>query len=329
MKAILIGILSSIFFSVTFILNRSMELSGGSWLWSSSLRYLFMVPFLFLAVWRRGGILPLYQDIRGSLKTWLMWSLMGFGLFYAPITYAASSGPGWLVAGTWQFTIIAGTLLAPLFYHSIQTREGTAIVRQKIPLKGLLFSCLIFAGILAIQFEEADGVLSLHDFTAGILPVAIAAFAYPLGNRKMMEHCQGRLDTFQRVLGMTICSMPLWIILSAAALMTDGPPSGEQVFQSFLVGLSSGVIATVLFFFATELVRDDPSRLAGVEATQSTQIVFVIIGEILFLAEPIPNFKSMIGICIIILGMVLHSLSSRKKPDVEEKRIAYSAGAGK
>ncbi|MCY8260530.1 multidrug resistance efflux transporter family protein, partial [Bacillus spizizenii] len=50
MKAIVIGILASLFFAVTFILNRAMELSGGSWLWSASLRFIFMVPFLCLIV---------------------------------------------------------------------------------------------------------------------------------------------------------------------------------------------------------------------------------------------------------------------------------------
>jgi hypothetical protein len=42
MKEIVIGIFASMFFAVTFILNRSMELSGGSWIWSSSLRFFFM-----------------------------------------------------------------------------------------------------------------------------------------------------------------------------------------------------------------------------------------------------------------------------------------------
>ncbi|SUM35070.1 Uncharacterised protein [Staphylococcus gallinarum] len=47
MKAILIGILGAMFFSVTFILNHAMSDSGGSWLFSSSLRFIFMFPFLF------------------------------------------------------------------------------------------------------------------------------------------------------------------------------------------------------------------------------------------------------------------------------------------
>lgn len=64
MKAIVIGILASLFFAVTFILNRAMELSGGSWMWSSSLRFLFMVPFLFLIVYAKGKWVPLWHEIR-------------------------------------------------------------------------------------------------------------------------------------------------------------------------------------------------------------------------------------------------------------------------
>ncbi|WP_249727716.1 multidrug resistance efflux transporter family protein, partial [Bacillus paralicheniformis] len=83
----------------------------------------------------------------------------------------------------------------------------------------------------------------------------VAAFAYPLGNRKMIEICGGRIDTFQRVLGMTIASMPAWIIIAIYASLTVGLPSASQMFQSLLVGISSGVIATVLFFIATDRVR--------------------------------------------------------------------------
>ncbi len=50
MKGVWIGVLAAVFFAVTFVLNRSMELSGGSWLWSASLRYFFMVPFLVAIV---------------------------------------------------------------------------------------------------------------------------------------------------------------------------------------------------------------------------------------------------------------------------------------
>ena len=99
----------------------------------------------------------------------------------------------------------------------------------------------------------------------GILPVAVAAFAYPLGNRKMMDLCEGRVDPFQRVLGMTIASLPAWIVLAVYALFTVGLPSMSQVFQSLLVALSSGVVATILFFIATDRVRNNQGKLTAVE----------------------------------------------------------------
>lgn len=326
MKAILIGIVSSLFFAVTFILNRSMELSGGSWLWSSSLRYFFMVPFLIGIVLIRGNMKELLHELKTNPVTWILWSTIGFGLFYAPLTFAAASGPGWLVAGTWQFVIIAGLLVVPFFYKTVETKNGMQRVREKIPVKGLIFSSLIFIGIILIQLQAADEGIGMEMFLVGILPVVVAAFAYPLGNRKMMQHCKNNFDTFQRVLGMTLASTPFWLIIAGIGGATVGLPSKDQVIQSFIVGISSGIIATVLFFFATELVKHDQSKLAAVEATQATQIIFVIFGEVLLLSAPMPTMYSFVGLLMIVGGMVLHSLfSNRKTPikvtDLETKSI--------
>ena len=136
MKEIVIGILAAFFFGFTFIFNHSMELDGGSWLWSASLRYFFMLPFLMAIVWMRGGFKRLTAEVKRAPQAWLLWSFIGFVLFYAPLTFAAAYGPGWLVSGTWQFTIIAGVLLAPLFLAS----SG---IRHKIPLTSLAISCII------------------------------------------------------------------------------------------------------------------------------------------------------------------------------------------
>lgn len=234
-----------------------------------------------------------------------------------PLTYAASFGPGWLVSGTWQFTIVAGVLLAPLFVTVI---DGVN-VRQRIPILSLIISFVILIGIFLIQIPQAQ-TLSFKTFILGILPVLIAAFAYPLGNRKMMEVCGGRLDTYQRVLGMTIASLPIWICLAIYALMTVGLPSGNQVFQSFIVGISSGVIATTLFFIATDRSREDQGKLAAVEATQSTEVLFAIMGEMLLLGIPLPTPIALIGIVVIILGMLLHSYHTMlvaKKSVLKEK----------
>ena len=139
----------------------------------------------------------------------------------------------------------------------------------------------------------------------------------------MMELCGGRLDTFQRVLGMTIASLPSWIVLGVIALFTVGLPTPSQILQSLIIGVSSGVIATVLFFIATDRSRGDQGKLAAVEATQSTQVLFVIIGEMLILGAPLPNAIALTGIGIIIVGMILHSYHTMlvaKKSNIKEKQ---------
>ncbi|MFC4353741.1 multidrug resistance efflux transporter family protein [Chryseomicrobium palamuruense] len=318
MKALGLGIVASLFFAVTFILNHAMELSGGNWMWSASLRYFFMVPFLLVIVLWRKGLPALREDMRKSPKTWLIWSFVGFVLFYAPLTYAAAFGPGWLVAGMWQFTIIAGIFLAPLFLNVSGGRE-------KIPRAALVISAIILIGIVLLHLPQAETV-SLSTLMIGALPVMVAAFAYPLGNRKMMAHTNGRLDPYQRVLGMTLASLPIWLLLAIYATMTVGLPSSGQVFQSFLVGVSSGVVATVLFFMATDLARHNQSRLASVEATQSTEILFVVAGEMLLLGLPLPTPVALFGMAVIVLGMLAHSLHTiweqKKSIRLQQKHIS-------
>lgn len=314
MKEIAIGILASVFFAVTFILNRSMELSGGSWMWSASLRFFFMLPFFIIIVAMRRKMLPLFNEMKRHPAAWFVWSFFGFVLFYAPITYAAASGPGWLVGGTWQLTIVAGVLLTPLFTE----KTNGQVIRHKIPLGALAISCVILVGVALLQFEKSDG-LTLSGFMTGVLPVLIAAFAYPLGNRKMMELCGGRLDTFSRILGMIIASLPFWLLISLFGWMTDGPPSSSQLLQTFIVGLSSGVIATTLFFIATDRSRHNPGQLASVEATQSAQVLFTVIGEVLLFQAAFPGPIASSGILLIIIGMILHSWYTKKLKERETR----------
>lgn len=306
MKAIWIGIISALFFAVTFVLNRSMEMSGGSWLWSASLRYFFMVPFLIAIVAYRKGLGNMRKAMLATPVPFFIWSVVAFVLFYAPLTFAAGYSPGWLLAGTWQLTIVAGVLLAPLFVIVVQTKHGEQRIRQKIPLASLGITLVIFAGVIIIQIPNANSVIA-RTFVLGILPVLLAAFAYPLGNRKMMDLLQGRLDTFQRVLAMTLMTIPVWIGFAIYALLTVGPPSTNQVVQSLIVAVSSGVIATTLFFLATDLVQNDQGKLAAVEATQSTELIFAMIGEMLILHIALPGTLSLIGVAVIIIGMGLHS----------------------
>ncbi|WP_342417601.1 multidrug resistance efflux transporter family protein [Paenibacillus sp. FSL R10-2782] len=312
MQSIWLGVLAAFFFAFTFVLNRSMELSGGSWVWSASLRYLFMLPILFVIVLTQHKLKPLWNVMREQAWTWALWSFVGFGLFYAPLCFASAYSPGWLIAGTWQITIVSGSLLVPLFSEIVQTENGPLKVRGKIPIHGLMMSLVILLGIILMQIEQSQSI-SAQDFLFGILPVVLASFAYPLGNRKMMEVCAGRLDAYQRVLGMTLASLPFWLLLSLYGVFSVGMPSQEQTIQSALVAVFSGVIATVLFFKATDQVRGNMQKLATVEATQSLEVLFALMGELIFLSMQIPSLLSWIGMFIVILGMILHSYSTHDK----------------
>lgn len=311
MRPITLGICAAFFFAFTFIFNRMMDINGGSWIWSASLRYFFMVPMLLIIVMSRKNLVPLFKEMKSRPLYWVLWSFVGFGLFYAPICFAAAYGPGWLIAGTWLITIISGSLLVPFFYETKQTANGTVRIKGKIPYRGLVMSLIILLGVALMQYEQASA-LSIRETVLSVTPIIIASFAYPLGNRKMMEVCSNRLDAWQRVLGMTIASLPFWLLLSGYGLLTVGMPSKEQVWQSAAVALFSGVFATVLFFAATDLVKGNMQKLGAVEATQSLEVLFAAAGEIVLLSGIWPNAMSWTGMMLVILGMVLHSYVSNR-----------------
>ena len=302
-KALLLGIGSSLFFSVTYIINNAMAQSGGDWLWSASLRYLLMLPILLLLTARQGW-LPVWQAIRSDFWQWLLWSTVGFGLFYAPLTFASAYGPSWMVAGSFQFTILAGALETPLFRDA----RGN---RQKIPVRLLPAFVIIIAGVFLLQLEQMRQS-DLQKALVFALPVLLSAFAYPLGNRKLMELCGDRLTTMQRVLAMTVCSLPFWLILSSAAALRSGLPPVSQVSRSLIVALLSGVTATVLFFYATNLVRHNQQRLALVESTQCGEVLFSLLGGIVLLRDPWPGPAGWIGLGLIVAGMIVNSLLTTK-----------------
>ncbi|MCC8126697.1 MAG: multidrug resistance efflux transporter family protein [Clostridiales bacterium] len=307
-KAMCYGILASFFFAFTFLLNRSMNLMGGYWMWSATLRYLFMLPLLALLLSARSvrrkpnsfSASSCFRSVVIAIQAqpipWVLWSTVGFGLFYLPLTLASLYGESWLTAASWQITIVAGVLLAPIF-------------NKKIPLKNLAISVLILTGVFLLQMQNISGQ-SIQENCFALIPILIAAFAYPLGNRKMMEYCPSSIDTMERVFGMTLCSLPFWLVCSLAALSMNGLPTSGQMIQSFGVALFSGVIATVLFFHATDLVKNDQRKLAAVEATQCGEVIFTLLGGILILGDPLPDVAGFVGIALIVIGIIANSLIS-------------------
>jgi drug/metabolite transporter (DMT)-like permease len=316
LKAMILGLGASLFFAVTFVLNRQMNLAGGSWVWSAALRFAFMLPMLAGLCAIRGELRSLLAGIRKRPAPWLVWSSVGFGVFYASICYASTQGPSWLIAATWQVTILAGSLLTPLFFDTIATENGTRKRRRQLPLRSLAISTIILAGIVVVQFREASEV-SASSAMIGSAFVLLAAFAYPLGNRNMMEVCGGNFSTIQRVCGMTLCSMPFWLILAVCGLGgLFGPeaaslPEAGQIFQTLIVAISSGVVATLLFFKATDLVRGDVHALAVVESTQAGEVFFAALGGVLAFEDRAPDPAAFAGLGLVLAGIILNGAVAR------------------
>ena len=293
--AVLIALASALFFTLTYVLNRATATSGGHWAWTASLRYLITLPLMIPLM--RGRWRPLWAAMRAHPLPWLGYSALGFVLFYMLLSYAADSGPSWLVAGSFQFTVIAGMLCAPFLYHD---------ARRKVPLAAWGIGLLILAGVMLMQIAHADGGMNRAAWIA-LACVLGSAILYPLGNRLLLLHLERTgepLDATQRVFGMTLASQPLWLLVAMYAFTQAGAPPASQVWMAGGVALSAGVIATILFFKATGLVRDNPTALAAAEAMQAAELIFASVLGVLFLHEAWPKGGALAGGAMIVTGIV-------------------------
>ena len=303
LKLILLGIVSGAFFSSTFVINELMRVQGGHWIWSASLRYMFMIVFLSVIVLVTGGFRQMAGVFRLFIEYWRFWIVaggVGFGAFYALVCFAADFSPGWVIAATWQFTIVASLFVLLLFGRSF-------------PKRVWFFSSIIFAGVVMVNLAEADG-FDFHKLLMGGIPVLAASFCYPLGNQLVWEASNGRggrlpkiaspiLDNpFNKVLLMSLGSLPLWGMLVLIA--HPSLPSSSQVMNTALVAVFSGLVATTLFLFARNSALSS-SELAGVDATQSSEVVFALLGGMVFLRTPLPGPMPIVGIVLILVGLLL------------------------
>lgn len=213
-KLLLLGVASGSFFSSTFILNELMSLEGGHWVWSASLRYLFMFLLLTGIALFNGSIKQLSALSHLFITYWKFWVItgcIGFGGFYSLICFSAKFSPGWVIAATWQFTVVASFFVFMLFGHTFKKRVW-------------FFSLLIFIGVLLVNVSHIEK-FDLKALLAGGSPVLLAAFCYPLGNQLVWEAKHGGNtkipnissplleNAFNKVLFMTVGAFPLWAIL--------------------------------------------------------------------------------------------------------------------
>ena len=296
--AIALSLLSALFFTATYVFNRAAAVDGGHWAWTASLRYLFVLPLLLPLMPWQGGIAPVTKAMRAAPGAWLLWSGIGFVLFYMLLSYAAASGPSWLIAASFQTTVVAGMLCAPLLYND---------ARARIPRAALGVGVLIIAGVLLMQFGHARGTLDAKGWIA-LLCVVASAFAYPLGNRGLLLHLERKgveLNATQRVFGLTLASQPAWLALAAWAWLQVGPPSTSQLWLALGVAISAGVVATILFFQATGMVRDNATALGAAEAMQAAEVLFAMLLGVLFLSEAWPRGQTLGGAALVVAGIGL------------------------
>ena len=305
-----LGILAAALFSATFVLNRAMSLAGGHWVWSATVRYFFMIPLLAGWIVVRQGRARLVETLRlfwRQLPFWTLTGGIGYGLFYSCICYAADHSSGWIVAATWQSTILAAPLVLLAF--------GTPV-----PRAGIAFAILIFAGIVMIEAQDFMAHLRIADLLGGSLPVLVAAFAYPIGNQLVSRarHRPGSSEVLRSaaccVLLLTLGALPFLILLILVA--HPPPPSQSQVISSFGVAVVSGCMATPVFLAARN-ASHEPFVVSAVDATQAAEVVFALIAEVLILSAPLPHLIGWLGLGSIVLGLVGFSLSQSEPAAVD------------
>lgn len=295
------GLAAGLFFSTTFVLNRAMSLEGGHWYWTAALRYFYMIALLGLGLLVFQGPAALRRVLAELTRHWLFWIIsgsIGFGCFYALICFAAAFAPGWVVATTWQLTIIATLIVLRCF-------------GGRLPGRIWLYALIVFAGVSLVNLSNVD-LRNLRPLLLGALPVLLAAFCYPLGNQLVWEALHRRpglpaIDTellansFTKVLLLSLGSLPFWLLLFCCT--RAGVPSSGQLINAGLVALFSGVIATTLFLHARSHA-DNASKLAAVDATQSSEVLFALLGEIVLLQAPLPSPIGLVGMLVTIAGLI-------------------------
>lgn len=297
-----IGMISAVFFTVTFLINSAISIDGGHWYWSGSLRFIIMLILLSILLLILKGINFYIEILKDYKKNFIFWNIsgtLGFGVFYSLICFAADFSPAWVVATTWQLSIISSLFVLTLY-------------GRKLSKKIWFFTFFIFFGVCLVNFQSFD--MEVFKTTLiGFIAVIVAGFAYPLGNQMVWEEKSKRhqkqdfkmdvLDNaFAKVFLMTLGSLPLWIGLFIF-LGIDFLPTKAQIINVSIIALLSGVVATTLFMYARSKA-DTSKKIMLVDSTLAGEVVIALFAEILFLGLPIPSISAFVGIVIIMVGLI-------------------------
>ncbi len=307
-RSLFLGLLAALFFSATFVVNRMMTLdASGHWVWIAALRFLIVIPlsaFALVATAGRQGLTDAGALLFRHPRFWMTFGTL-IGCFYVGLVIGALFAPAWVVTATWQMTILATPIVLVGCYG------------YRLPRRGILFSGIALLGVVAINAEHATNT-SLIDVFGGGSVILVAAFLFPYANQMLMEAQQERprfpndipvirdpiiRNPFACVLLGALGGMPFWIVL--VVLCNPPLPTLGQVRLTSITALSSGLIATSIFYVARRSTGNNPYRLAAVDATQSAEVLFALAGEMCFIGGVTPDALGVIGIALIMLGIAL------------------------
>lgn len=300
-KLLILGLLSALFFSFTFLINRAISLDAGHWFYSGFLRYFFTILFISILLISFKGFSyfkRVLKEFVSNIVFWLIAGTIGFGIFYSLICFAADYSPAWIVATSWQITIIASLII--LFFFG-----------KKLSFLTWIFTIIVFIGITIVNISHFE-LSNIKALLFGFIPVLIAAFAFPLGNQLVWEEKEKRArnnndidilnNAFAKVLLLCLGSTPLWLILYF--ILDVSTPSSSQVINVAYISLFSGVIASSLFLYARSKANS-AKKLILVDATQSGEVFFSLGAEVVFLGALIPSLFGFLGIFVTLFALTL------------------------
>ncbi len=168
---ILVGLISAALFSLTFVVNYNISFSNGHWVWTAVLRYVFTIAILvviLLALKGNAYIKSLFSVFYHHWGFWVIAGSLSCGLFYTGLAFSAEYLRGWVVAATFQLTIV--------FSPFILLMMGYRFNPWLLP-----FSLLVLSGAMMVNWQNDTGLGEAG--IAGLLPVLVSALAYPIGNQ--------------------------------------------------------------------------------------------------------------------------------------------------
>lgn len=296
---LILGLFSSLLFSVTFLVNRLISLDGGHWFYSGSLRVIYAIILFSLGFILFKGFSYYKLVIKEYVENFRFWTIagtIGFGFFYSLLCFAAEFSPAWIVATTWQITIISSLFVLTFF-------------GKKLSKKIWFFTIFIFLGVILVNLSHFQ-TDNLEALLFGFISLLVASVSYPFGNQMVWEEKRKRKEanqnikiinnSFVKVFLLTLGSFPFWIVLY---FLTDPtPPNLSQYISVGIITVISGILATSLFLYVRSQA-DTSSKVMLVDSTQSSQVLFALSAEMAFLGASFPNTIGIIGIFVTIIGL--------------------------